>query len=46
MATVYDKNGGEHNVVHAIDVKEWIAAGYFRENPKPVERTVKKAVEK
>jgi len=35
MTTLYDKDGGEHKVLHSIDVKEWIKAGYSVEAPEP-----------
>lgn len=39
---VYDKNGKEFKVPHAIDRKEWIATGkYFAENPKAKKDTEK-----
>ena len=32
---LYDKNGKEYNVPHAIDRKEWLASGdFFEKNPK------------
>jgi|FLOH01.1.fsa_nt_gi hypothetical protein len=34
MATVYDKSGKEYNVPHAVDVREWVNAGYLEEKPK------------
>jgi hypothetical protein len=34
MAKVYDKNGGEFEVTHPIDVNGWIEAGYLKEKPK------------
>ena len=35
MAKLYDKNGKEFNVPHAVDVKDWLATGdYSEEKPK------------
>ena len=34
MTKVYDKDGKEYEVVHDIDVAEWIAAGYTLEKGK------------
>jgi len=31
---LYDKDGKEYNVPHAIDVAEWKRAGYTEKNPK------------
>lgn len=39
---VFDKEGKEFEVTHPIDVKEWIEAGYFKENPKDKKATAKK----
>lgn len=33
MAIVYNKKGEGFNVPHAIDVKDWIQAGYSLEKP-------------
>lgn len=31
---LYDKNGNEYNIPHAIDAREWVASGeYFFSNP-------------
>jgi hypothetical protein len=36
---VYDKDGKEYEVRHAIDAKEWVASGnYFFENPKETKK--------
>jgi hypothetical protein len=34
MTKVYDKDGKEYEVVHGIDVPEWLKDGYTLENPK------------
>jgi len=32
---LFDKDGKEYNVPHAIDAKEWLSTGkYFKDNPK------------
>lgn len=31
---LYDKNGKEYSVPHAIDAKEWKREGYTEHNPK------------
>ena len=37
---LYNKDGKEFNVPHAIDAKEWLATGdYFKELPKAKKET-------
>ena len=33
MATLYDSDGKEYNIPHAIDIKEWERQGYTTEKP-------------
>lgn len=42
MAIVYNDKGEGFNVPHAIDVKDWIKAGYSLEKPKEKPKSTKK----
>ncbi len=42
---IYDKKGGEINIPHRVDAKEWVASGdYFYDNPKAKKPTRKTTV--
>ena len=44
---LYNKDGKEFNVPHAIDAKEWLASGEFsKENPKAKKEAPKKESKK
>ena len=34
MVEVYDKNGKAYSVKYAVDIKDWLDAGYTLEEPK------------
>lgn len=43
MAKLYDKNGKEYNVPHAVDVKDWLNTGdYSLEKPKGAAKKAEK----
>lgn len=45
MAKVYDKDGKEYEVLHQIDVAEWLVAGFTVENPKEAKKPKAKEAE-
>jgi len=34
VAKLYDKNGKEYEIPHAVDVRDWLEDGYSLEDPK------------